>query len=257
MSVRSIRILNLPAALAIEVREELDYVVLRLAGRLSLRTVPRVREITVKSLLGKGRVVIDVSRLRSSEAAFVAVFPAALAAAGGWPSARLVLFGAGVRLRSMLVSGRIGETVPLAADLASALAILEERPPQVRRHRDLPCHNAAPSAARMLAREVCDAWLLSQAVREVAELVCTELVTNAVEHAHSSSRLTITRTRSTLRVSVRDYCPTPVPRPRPIDINAPRGRGLHLVACLAQVWGVEQHPDGKSIWVSLPLDSAD
>jgi anti-sigma regulatory factor (Ser/Thr protein kinase)/anti-anti-sigma regulatory factor len=254
MSVRPTPIGHLPDGLMIDVRQKADHVVLRLAGRLSLRTVPRAREITVKSLLNSGRVVINVSGLRSSEAAFVAVFPAALAACGGWPSARLVLFGARAPLRSMLVSARITETVPLAADLASAVALLEERPPQVRRHLDLPAHYTAPSAARRLVREACDTWLLSSAVREITELVVTELVTNAVEHAYSSSQLILTLTRSALRVSVRDYCPAPIPRPRPIDINALRGRGLHLVTCLADTWRVEPQPDGKTIWVSLPLD---
>lgn len=244
----------MPDGLVIEMRKGLDHVVLRLSGRLSLRTVPRVREIVVKSLLDVGRVVINVSRLDSSQSGFVTVFPAVLAATGGWPSTRLSLFGAGARLRSMLVSARTIETVPLAADLASAVAMLEERPPQVRCYRDLLMHNTAPSAARMLVREACDAWLLPAAVREIAELLSTELVTNAVEHAYSSSRLTLACTRSALRVSVRDYSPTPVPRPRPIDINAPRGRGLHLVACLAQSWGVDQHQDGKTIWLTLPLD---
>jgi anti-sigma regulatory factor (Ser/Thr protein kinase) len=245
----------MPDNLAIDVHEALDHVTLRLTGRLSVRAVPRLREVIVKSLADAGRVVINVARLHSSQAAFVTVFPAALTAAGGWPTARLALFGARASLRSMLVSTRTIETVPLAADLPSALAILEERPPQVRRHHNLPWHHTAPSAARRLVRDACDIWLLPPEVREIAELVCTELVTNAVEHAHSSSQLTLTCTRSTLRLSVRDYCPTPIPRPRPIDVNAFRGRGLHLVACLAQVWGVHQQPDGKTIWVSLPLDS--
>jgi anti-sigma regulatory factor (Ser/Thr protein kinase)/anti-anti-sigma regulatory factor len=244
----------MPDGLAIEVCKELDHVVLRLAGQLSLRTVPRVRENTVKSLLGGGRVVIDVSSLHSSQAAFVTVFPTALAAAGGWPSARLVLFGAQPRLCSMLVAARIAETVPLVADLASAVAILEERPPLVRRHRNLPCYDTAPSTARRFVRETCELWQLPPTVREVAELVATELVTNAVEHAHSSSRFTLTLTGSAFGVAVRDYCPSPIPRPRPIDVKAFRGRGLHLVACVAQTWGGNPHPDGKTIWASLLLD---
>ena len=50
--------------------------------------LPRVREITTKSLLGAGRVVINVSRLRSSESSFLTVFSATLDATGGWPSTR-------------------------------------------------------------------------------------------------------------------------------------------------------------------------
>lgn len=241
--------------LVIEIREEPDYIVLRLCGRLSLRTVPRVREAAVKSLFGTGRVLIDLSRLCSPHPTFVTVFPAALEVAGGWPSARLVLFGANAATRTMLRFTRILDTVPLAADLPSARALLEQRPPHVRRHRDLPLRNTAPAAARLVVRESCALWSVPQAVCEIAELVSSELVSNAVEHAHSSSRLTLTCTSSRLRISVRDYRPGPIPRPGPIEIDALRGRGLHLVAALAHTWGAHQNPDGKTIWATLSLDS--
>jgi hypothetical protein len=65
----------------------------------------------------------------------LAVFPTALAMAGGWPSARLVLCGTDAALQTMLVSSRITDTVLLAVDLASARALLDQRPPVVRRHR--------------------------------------------------------------------------------------------------------------------------
>ncbi|PZS31824.1 MAG: hypothetical protein DLM61_07840 [Pseudonocardiales bacterium] len=200
-------------------------------------------------------MLIDLSRLRCTQPAFVTVFPTALAIAGGWPSARLVLYGADGAMRSMLLAGRIPDTVQLAADLASARELFDRRPLQVRRHRDLPMHNAAAGAARRFVRESCEIWVVPPTIREIAELLSSELVSNAVEHAHSSSRLTVTGTGSALRVSVRDYSRTVIPRPRPIDVGAFRGRGLHLVAALSQSWGVHQHADGKTIWVNLQLDS--
>ncbi|MGA9312190.1 MAG: ATP-binding protein [Pseudonocardiaceae bacterium] len=206
-------------------------------------------------MLGTGRVLIDLSRLRCTQPAFVTVFPTALAIAGGWPSARLVLYRADGPMRSMLLATRIPDTVPLAADLASARALFDRRPPQVRRHRDLPMHNAAAGAARRFVRESCEIWAVDPAIREIAELLSSELVTNAVEHAHSSTRLTVTGTGSVLRVSVRDYSRTIIPRPRPIDVGAFRGRGLHLVAALSQSWGVHQHSEGKTIWLNLQLDT--
>jgi len=241
--------------LVIDVEVEADYVVVRVCGRLSLRTIPRVRETAIKTLLSAGRVVVDLSCLRCSQSVFLAVFPTALAMAGGWPSARLVLCGADATLQTMLVSSRITETVLLAVDLASARTLLDQRPPVVRRYRDLSSCNTAPAVARRFVRQVCGLWAVSAAVQEVAELVATELVTNAVVHAHSGSRLTITYTESALFVSVRDYLPTVVPRPRLIEVSAPRGRGLHFVAALAHAWGVDQHPDGKKIWVCLALDT--
>jgi anti-sigma regulatory factor (Ser/Thr protein kinase)/anti-anti-sigma regulatory factor len=243
--------------LVVAVHEELDYAVLRLGGCLSLRNVPRVREAALKLLQSKGRVLIDLSRLRSRQTTFVTVFPAVLAVAGGWPSARLVLFGADAALGATLLSTRVLETVPLATDLPSARVLLDQRPSYVRRHRDLAMHNAAPAVARRFVREACAAWSVPQAVQEIAELLANELVSNAVEHARSPSRLTLTCTKSTLRVSVHDYLSAPIPRPAPRDIGAPRGRGLHLVAALAQGWGVDQHPDGKTVWASLLLHPHD
>jgi anti-sigma regulatory factor (Ser/Thr protein kinase)/anti-anti-sigma regulatory factor len=243
--------------LVVRVHEDFDDVVIRLSGCLTLRNIPRVREAALKYLLGSGRVLIDVSSLRSLQTSFVTVFPAVLAVAGGWPSARLVLFGADDPLRSTLLSARIPKSVPVAADLAAARALLEQRPAHVRRHRDLPMHNTAPAAARLFVREVAALWLVPQVAQEIAELLSTELVTNAVEHAHSSSRLTLTCCGTALRVSVRDYSPTPIPRPRPINVGAHRGRGLNLVAALAELWGVERHPDGKTIWARLQLDSSE
>jgi anti-sigma regulatory factor (Ser/Thr protein kinase) len=245
----------MPEDLVVGVHEHLDYIRLRLRGCLSLRSVPRVREVTVKSLLGNGRVLIDLSRLHCTQPAFVTVFPTALAIAGGWPSARLVLYGADGTMRSMLLGARIPDTVQLTSDLASARALFDRRPPRVRRHRDLPMHSAAAGAARRFVRESCEIWAVAPAIREVAELLSSELVSNAVEHAHSSSRITVTGTGSALRVSVRDYSRTPIPWPRPIDIGAFRGRGLHLVAGLSQSWGVHQHSDGKTIWINLQLDA--
>lgn len=244
----------MPRDLAIKIHKQVDHVVIELRGCLHLRTVPRVREAAAKSLLGTGRVLIDLSGLRSAQAAFVTVFPTALAFAGGWPCARLVLFGADAAMRSTLHSARIAETVPLAANLVCAHALLEQRPPQVRRHGDLPMHVTAPAAARQLVREACDAWSVPEPTREVAELVASELVSNAVDHAQSGCRLTVTFTGSTFGVAVRDYRPTPIPRPRPIDIHAHRGRGLHLLAALAHNWGVDPHPDGKTTWAQLTVD---
>jgi hypothetical protein len=119
----------MPEDLVVGVHEHLDHIRLRPRGWLSLRNVPRVREVTVKSLLGTGRVVIDLSRLRCTQPAFVTVFPTALAIAGGWPSARLILYGADGAMRSILMATRIPDTVQLAADLASARTLFDRRPP--------------------------------------------------------------------------------------------------------------------------------
>lgn len=232
-----------------------DCVVLRLRGRLSLRSNARIRHCIVESLARAGRIVIDLSGLRDVQTPFLTLFPAALAAAGGWPSARLVLSGGGAPLRAALVSARITETVPLAVDFASARVLLDRRPPQVRRHTDLPEHASAGAIGRMFVRQACAAWSVPPDVSDMALLVSTELTGNVVEHAHTPSHLTLTYTGSVFRVAVRDYCTCPTPiRPRLVDFGTHRGHGLHLVAAVAKTWCVDHNQDGKTIWADLAID---
>ena len=79
-------------------------------------------------------------------------------------------------------------------------------------------------------------------------LMTTELVSNAVEHAGTPYTLTVEVAPQGLRVDVRDASAAlPVVR----EMCAPdavRGRGLALIAELAQRWGCEPVGDGKSVW---------
>jgi hypothetical protein len=54
-------------------------------------------------------------------------------------------------------------------------------------------------------------------------------------------------------VSVEDANPT-LPEPgEPVDLGAEGGRGLRIVAALAQRWGVDTTGTGKVIWFELDL----
>src|SRR3954468_8847553 len=68
---------------------------------------------------------------------------------------------------------------------------------------ELPATPAAASVARLFVRCLCEEWG-GGSVADVAELLSSELVTNAVLHARSSIELEAARTASALRVDVRD-----------------------------------------------------
>jgi len=107
----------------------------------------------------------------------------------------------------------------------------------------------------MFVRQACAAWSVPPDVSDMALLVSTELASNAVEHAHTPSHLTLTYTGSVFRVAVRDYCTCPTPiRPRLVNFGTRRCHGLHLVAAVAKTWCVNQHQDGKTIWADLAID---
>jgi anti-sigma regulatory factor (Ser/Thr protein kinase) len=85
-----------------------------------------------------------------------------------------------------------------------------------------------------------------------ARLVVSELASNAVLHAGAPFSVSVRYTGSAVRISVRDWSPTkPVLRNGgPASLS---GRGLHLVAAMAESWGVDSDPDGKAVWAELPL----
>jgi anti-sigma regulatory factor (Ser/Thr protein kinase) len=83
---------------------------------------------------------------------------------------------------------------------------------------------------------------------EVAVLLTSEVVTNAVLHARTDLVLTVRMDGSRLRVSVRDDEVSP-PRPRTPDAEG--GRGLALVESLARSWGTSPHGRGKAVWFEL------
>ncbi|GAA5116752.1 ATP-binding protein [Pseudonocardia adelaidensis] len=235
-----------------DVEARRDHHLLRLRGGLSLATVPRARALLGKLLRDPGAVVVDLAGLELDWDPAAEVFPAALAAAGGWPAAQLVLTGAGDRFATRIRALRIDRTVPLVDDPDRASDRLHHRPDRVMRHRDLPATPVAPAMARALVHEACVDWSATEA-EDAAVLVASELVTNVVQHAPKGCRVSVAVDGTSLRVSVRDYAPGPELRPRPVDTARAGGRGLHLVAMVSSAWGVQQHPDGKTTWAQIPL----
>jgi anti-sigma regulatory factor (Ser/Thr protein kinase) len=107
----------------------------------------------------------------------------------------------------------------------------------------------APHDVRAFVRSVLDDWRVPDRGGE-AEIIASELATNAVRHARSPFVVHVTRTPETIRIAVRDAsCDRPVRIVR--DDCETGGRGVRLVAALASSWGVVDRADGKSVWAEL------
>ncbi|MFH8619321.1 ATP-binding protein [Streptomyces sp. NPDC017979] len=141
-------------------------------------------------------------------------------------------------------------------------------------------------------RELLGRWGGREAA-DVAELLASELVTNALIHTDHGAVVTATVGTSTLRVEVRDFVAGfPEPPPALTAVNAPsagasigtgigtgagsasdpdrddaeampdpdlletHGRGLALVQSLADSWGVHTQHAGKVVWFELNAMSA-
>lgn len=105
--------------------------------------------------------------------------------------------------------------------------------------------------ARRLTHAALAAWHLPT-LQQDAELVVSELVANAVEHARGDAiRVTITRTAlRRVRIGVLDK-DRGGPAPRSAGPCDERGRGLVIVAALAAAWGVDRMRWGKRVWVDV------
>ncbi|MDP9182859.1 MAG: GAF domain-containing protein, partial [Actinomycetota bacterium] len=84
-----------------------------------------------------------------------------------------------------------------------------------------------------------------------AELIVTELVTNAVLHGAPPVVLRLARDAGGAKIEVQDQGPRPPLRIRDAG-QAMTGRGLALVAALSRAWGTEQiESGGKVVWAEL------
>ncbi len=113
---------------------------------------------------------------------------------------------------------------------------------------ELPARASSARLARELVRDALDGF--AAPVVEVAELLVSELVTNAVAHARSAPVMRIEVTGDAVRVAVQDASPGPV-EVRDAPPDATHGRGLLLVDSLAASWGWAPTPDGKRVWFTL------
>ncbi|MCX5040173.1 MULTISPECIES: ATP-binding protein [Streptomyces] len=126
----------------------------------------------------------------------------------------------------------------------------EEAVSQLRRLLGRADLRAVPEARRAL-RELLRHWG-GPGQSEVAELLTSELVTNALVHTDEGAVLTATVGPRALRVEVRDFVGRGrQPRPRAPQEGSTNGRGLVLVESLADDWGVRPCEVGKSVWFEL------
>lgn len=119
----------------------------------------------------------------------------------------------------------------------------------------LPPEPTAPRRARAFLSAELQAWGVEEEVVETAQLCLSEVVTNAVNHAHTVADVRLSLLEGVLTVIVRDRGeqgdvlePT-----REEDPLAVYGRGLMLVEALTDRWGSERDVGGTTVWFALDL----
>ncbi|MFI6872740.1 SpoIIE family protein phosphatase [Streptomyces sp. NPDC050400] len=138
----------------------------------------------------------------------------------------------------------------------------------------LPGNPLAPAAARRFVRAAFAEWTelelpvaatLCDRLTDDAVVVLSELVTNAVVHAGTSVELLCRMeeaapdgTPAGLVVEVTDHHPARAvrnDRAQRTPETPEYGRGLQLVASLADSWGITYRPGTKTVWARLPADA--
>lgn len=145
----------------------------------------------------------------------------------------------------MAIGASSAETVEEETDDVSA----QPGAGQLRRRLGRADLRAVPESRKAL-RELLRQWG-RPGRSEIAELLTSELVTNALIHTDDDAVLTATVSPRGLHVEVRDFVARrPKPRMSQTD-DSTHGRGLLLVQSLADSWGVRAHGVGKSVWFDL------
>lgn len=106
--------------------------------------------------------------------------------------------------------------------------------------------------ARHVVREFCFSRGLGN-VADDAELLTSEVVSNAVRHTDGMLTVLLVRAKDTLAVTVSDnsaHLPD-IPADRP-DVLADGGRGLVVLDRVAGDWGMALGSSGKTVWFRLP-----
>ncbi|WP_447037367.1 SpoIIE family protein phosphatase [Streptomyces sp. DSM 118878] len=136
----------------------------------------------------------------------------------------------------------------------------------------LPGNPLAPAAARRFVRGALADWAelgvpaaagIDGRLADDAVLIVSELATNAVVHAGTDVELLCRLEEAeageegeTLVIEVSDHHPARAVRgdQGPVSAGIPEyGRGLQLVASLAESWGITYRRGTKSVWARLPV----
>jgi anti-sigma regulatory factor (Ser/Thr protein kinase) len=142
---------------------------------------------------------------------------------------------------------------PVAVDVVRSTCT--STPPATHVLAELPYLPSAVPQARQVLRESLGAAGLDEDATSVAELLVSELVTNAVKYGQPPVWLLVELRPGLVHASVSDTS-TELPERRPVDDDAEGGRGLLVLDALAGSWGAVSVESGKYLWFDLAVSPA-
>jgi len=230
--------------------------VVALTGKITVATAPQIQRELLKDLAeGPLAIICDLGGVDALDPVCATVFATvANHPVSRWPATSLLLCGAQPAVAGVLCSLRVRHVLPLYNNLQEAIDAVAARPGYLHDELRLAPTPTAAAAARRFVRETLQSWGLGPPdgeLSEQAQLLADELVTNAVVHAQTNTRLRLELGGELLHIAVGDLDPR-LPRLLPDGPQAQGGRGLRLVEWVAAAWGAQPHPGGgKVVWCTL------
>jgi PAS domain S-box-containing protein len=139
---------------------------------------------------------------------------------------------------------------PRAGETLMLLARTKALPTDRVLTRSLPANPEAAPIARAAARHQLEVWGVDEETAFTTELIVSEFVGNAVRYGAPPLQLRLVLERM-LTCEVSDAAPSAphVKHARTIDET---GRGLFIIASLADQWGTRYQAQGKTVWAEQP-----
>jgi hypothetical protein len=184
-------------------------------------------------------LLLEVSRLEVVGCSGLSWVRDLSSAAEKWPGVPIYLCGASETARRC--------SLPGYASVAEAHAAWDDVEPGERHSLALQPVPQSCADAREFVAKVCQGWGIRRQVR-LAQILISELVSNAVVHARTGLDVTVRRFGEGIELSVRDDGATKLPANLPPD---PRGFGLQLVEAMSDAWGSAPTGSGKVVWTRL------
>jgi anti-sigma regulatory factor (Ser/Thr protein kinase) len=139
----------------------------------------------------------------------------------------------------------------LEHDSALLVVVSDSRPHQLAAVL-VPPHATAVRGARRWCSAQLESWGLGEGVTAAAVMGISELVSNVVQHAGTSARVTM-ELAGRLLVTVEDTGTWSTPRTNEQDRSASQGRGLALVSAISDAMGHARGVDGSTVWFEIAV----
>ncbi|MBL1115297.1 ATP-binding protein [Streptomyces sp. 110] len=114
----------------------------------------------------------------------------------------------------------------------------------------IPAHPREVGGVRKLTESVLSGWRIPESVVYVAQVLVSEVFTNAVRHGDGEDiSVAFSYAEDEVRIEVGDGSPG-VPKLMEPDLDSEHGRGMDIVSKLAKEWGVSS--GGMTTWFTIP-----